>query len=140
MAGATKQEFANWTDPATTEPTPNPWNRTPTQPLDDMFGAGELNVYNSYLIQLGGQHAGQRRGAVRAAVASMAGIIRTVRRTRRRRHVLQLRIARGQHGDRAVDHPGLECEDHRYAIRRPAMFTPSESLQNLDLQFYNSTR
>lgn len=45
MAGATKTEFPSWT-------------RTTTQPLDDTFGAGELNVFNSYLITLGGQHAG----------------------------------------------------------------------------------
>jgi hypothetical protein len=45
MAGATKTEFPSWT-------------RTPSQPLDDKFGAGELNVFNSYLITHGGQHAG----------------------------------------------------------------------------------
>ncbi len=56
MAGATKEEFANFVEPSTG--TPNPWSRTPTQPLDDIFGAGELNVYNSYLMTLGGQTAG----------------------------------------------------------------------------------
>lgn len=45
LAGATKEEFPSW-------------GHTPTQPLDSKFGAGELNVYNSYLIQSGGNDAG----------------------------------------------------------------------------------
>jgi hypothetical protein len=42
MAGATKSEFANW-------------NRTTTQPIDAVFGAGEINVQNSYHILVGGE-------------------------------------------------------------------------------------
>ena len=45
MAGATKTEFPTWT-------------RTASQPLDDTFGAGELNVFNSYLMTQGGRYAG----------------------------------------------------------------------------------
>jgi hypothetical protein len=45
MAGASKSEFPGWT-------------RTISQPLDDTFGAGEVDVYNSYLITQGGQQAG----------------------------------------------------------------------------------
>jgi hypothetical protein len=56
MAGATKGEFANFVDPATG--LVNAWNHTSTRPLDDLFGAGELNVFNSYLMTVGGQHAG----------------------------------------------------------------------------------
>ncbi|MGI9457441.1 MAG: hypothetical protein ACR2NU_12830 [Aeoliella sp.] len=37
LAGATKHEFSDW-------------DRTSTRPLDDTFGAGELNVYRSYHI------------------------------------------------------------------------------------------
>ena len=50
MAGATKNEFAAWT-------------RLPGVPLDDTFGAGELNVLNSYKIQLGGQRDGNTDSA-----------------------------------------------------------------------------
>ncbi|MCE5326621.1 MAG: hypothetical protein LLG01_09410 [Planctomycetaceae bacterium] len=42
MAGATKEEFANW-------------SRTTTRPLDAVYGAGELNVYNSYHILTAGE-------------------------------------------------------------------------------------
>ncbi len=45
MAGATKNEFLSW-------------SRTTTQPLDDTFGAGEINVFNSYLMTMGGRYAG----------------------------------------------------------------------------------
>jgi len=45
LAGATKEEFPGW-------------SRSTTQPLDDTFGAGELNVYNSYLMIEGGQTVG----------------------------------------------------------------------------------
>ncbi|MBL9165007.1 MAG: PEP-CTERM sorting domain-containing protein [Planctomycetaceae bacterium] len=55
MAGATKGEFSNCVDPTTS--VVNPWNRTQTRPLDDVFGAGELNVYNNYLIGTAGKHA-----------------------------------------------------------------------------------
>ncbi|RIK77172.1 MAG: hypothetical protein DCC67_12995 [Planctomycetota bacterium] len=53
LAGATKTEFTGWI-------------RTPTQPLDDVFGAGELNVYNSYLMTLGGQQPGSQSPAAAA--------------------------------------------------------------------------
>ena len=56
LAGATKDEFANYVDPATD--LPNVWERTTMQPLDDLFGAGELNIYNSYLMLLDGQTPG----------------------------------------------------------------------------------
>ncbi|TWT73750.1 hypothetical protein Pla123a_36430 [Posidoniimonas polymericola] len=46
MAGATKDEFPGWE------------NSSPTQPLDLVYGAGELNVRNSFYIQQGGQFDG----------------------------------------------------------------------------------
>lgn len=45
LAGATKDEFASW-------------DRTTTRPLDETFGAGELNIYNSYQILQGGETDG----------------------------------------------------------------------------------
>ncbi|MCH2130588.1 MAG: sulfatase-like hydrolase/transferase [Pirellulaceae bacterium] len=43
LAGATKLEFLDQ------------WNRTSSQPLDDHFGAGELNLYRSYQILTAGE-------------------------------------------------------------------------------------
>ncbi len=45
MSGATKDPFAGW-------------NRTNTRPLDLQFGAGQLNIYNSYFIMDAGQYDG----------------------------------------------------------------------------------
>ncbi len=44
MAGATKDPFPSW-------------NRTTARPLDPVFGAGQLNVFNSYHILAAGQQA-----------------------------------------------------------------------------------
>ena len=45
FAGATKEEFPGW-------------NRTSTRPIDETFGFGELNIYNSYKIFAGGEFNG----------------------------------------------------------------------------------
>jgi hypothetical protein len=44
LAGATKDEFPNW-------------EKSTTHPIDSVFGAGELNIYNSYFILAGGEQA-----------------------------------------------------------------------------------
>jgi len=49
LAGATKDEFADWSQ----EDSAGQWH-----PLDDTYGAGEVNLYNSYLSTLGGQSIG----------------------------------------------------------------------------------
>ena len=46
MSGARKLDFFS------------DWDRTPTRPLDDVYGAGMLNVYNSYhILTAGEQHS-----------------------------------------------------------------------------------
>ncbi len=42
LAGATKGEFSSW-------------GRTATEPLDETYGAGELNIYNSYHVLIEGE-------------------------------------------------------------------------------------
>jgi hypothetical protein len=44
LAGATKSPFPGWT-------------RTPTQPLDQTYGAGQLNIQNSYHLLVAGEYA-----------------------------------------------------------------------------------
>lgn len=56
LAGATKDEFPGWSN-------------SPTQPLDATFGAGELNIYNSYHIMAGGEYNG---GATEGATLDVA--------------------------------------------------------------------
>jgi hypothetical protein len=43
LAGATKWSLPGWT-------------RTPTQPLDPVYGAGQLNIQNSYHLLVAGEH------------------------------------------------------------------------------------
>jgi hypothetical protein len=52
MAGASKKAFDL---DAATPTTLDDWSRTPTQPLDDRYGAGQLDVYRSYQILAAGQ-------------------------------------------------------------------------------------
>lgn len=56
LAGATKDEFIDFVDPGTG--LVDPWNRTTSRPLDNILGAGRLNVFNNYLITQGGQFIG----------------------------------------------------------------------------------
>ncbi len=51
LAGATKDEFPTWSQ----IDGGGEWH-----PLDDTYGAGELNIYNSYLTIAGGQSAGAK--------------------------------------------------------------------------------
>jgi len=52
MAGATKSQFGSW-------------SRSLTHPLDAVYGAGQLNVYNSWHILAAGQQAASASAAVR---------------------------------------------------------------------------
>ena len=53
MAGASKAPFTAWSN-------------TSTRPLDSVFGAGQLNVYNSYRIL----EAGERNGSITVPITS----------------------------------------------------------------------
>lgn len=55
-AGATKEQFVDFVDPGTG--LVDPWDRSTTEPIDNILGFGELNVFNSYLITEGGEFAG----------------------------------------------------------------------------------
>ncbi len=55
MAGATKDTFPSWTN-------------TSTRPLDSVFGAGQLNVYNSYKIL----EAGETNGVTTVPITNTA--------------------------------------------------------------------
>jgi hypothetical protein len=136
LAGATKTEFASFVEPV--GGAPNPWGRTATQPLDDIFGAGELNIYNSYLMTVGGQHAG--------ITAPPASAVKS------HGWDYQNRKADGAVGDIYYNFivPGGSTAQELSIILSwnvkvtdtnpsPSVFTPSESLQNLDLTLYNST-
>ena len=121
LAGATKTEFPSW-------------NHTPSQPLDSNFGAGELNVYNSYLIQSGGQHTGsptQPSGPVSSdawdyGVSSFNTPLYYTFEVPADSTATELSIALTWNADVTDSSQG-------------SSFTPDVSLENLDLRFYDSS-
>ena len=61
LAGATKDEFNG------------AWSHTTTQPLDLVYGAGELNVLNNHLIQTGGEYNGGNSSGNAAIIQDVVG-------------------------------------------------------------------
>lgn len=135
MAGATKKQFANYVEPTTG--TPNPWDNTPTRPLDDIFGAGQLNVFNSHQILAGGQHAGTTTQP--ASSMPLNG------------WDYQNHKANPSIGDIYYNFvvPAGKTEELSAVLAwnvkiydsspAPTLFAPIEDLKNLDLFLYNST-
>jgi hypothetical protein len=133
LAGATKQQFANFV----ANGTPNPWDRTPTRPLDDVFGAGQLNVYNSYQILAGGQYAGS------TAQPSTAGQLNGWDYQNRKANPANVDIYYnfvvpvGKKEElSAILAWNVKVTDTNPS---PGVFAPQESLQNLNLALFNST-
>lgn len=138
MAGATKQEFNGWDDPATPAVDPRNWTHTPTQPLDAVFGAGELNVFNSYLMTRGGKSSGSTSAPATAAKnygwdyqnrkadAAVGDIY----------YNFEVPV-----GSTAPELSIMLAWNVKVTDTNPSssVFTPQEALQNLDLQFYDST-
>lgn len=131
MAGATKNEFPGWTRK------PN----GPTDyslPLDDTYGAGEINVFNSYLTVLGGRTAGTLNQPVNA-VASSGWDYKNFEGNSSIGDVFyEFNIPDGSKAQElsVVLTWNVKITDSDSA---PNYFAPSESLQNLDLRLYNSS-
>lgn len=134
LAGATKGEFAAYVDPIGAQV--DPWDRTATRPLDNIFGAGELNVYNSYLTNLGGRTIGVQ--GVPAATAGSYG--------------WDYRNFKGQTGVGDISYKfqvpvGSTAPEFSIILAwnaevtdtdATAGFAPVQSLQDLNLQLFNS--
>lgn len=136
LAGATKQEFVNFLDPLTGSLTS--WDRTPTRPLDEVFGAGELNIYNSYLIELGGPHAGTE--TIPTTTAGSYGWDYQDHKSNATVGDIyyNFEIPTGSTADELsiILAWNAKITDTNPA---PGTFTPVESLQDLDLEFYDSS-
>jgi hypothetical protein len=135
MAGATKDEFASFVDPTTSAL--NPWDRTQTRPLDDLFGAGELSIYNSYLIQMGGRQPGSV-----AAPATAVGSYGWDYQDRKNAPAVGDIFYKFQipAGSTAQELSVMLAWNAKITDTDPSLqFAPTESLQNLDLEFYDST-
>lgn len=125
LAGATKQEFPSW-------------SRTPTQPLDDVYGAGELNIYNSYLLQSGGIQPG--RTTQPTAPVALNGWDYKDNRTSPTMGDVYYNI-NVPSGSRLSELSVALTWNLVVTDTDPSAtsFATSRSLKNLDLRFYNST-
>jgi hypothetical protein len=136
MAGATKQEFAAFVEPTTS--VANPWNRTSTRPLDDIFGAGELNVFNSYLMTVGGRTAGSTVPGSTSTVDNFGWDYQDRKSQPGVGDIYyNFQIPAGS---TATELSIMLAWNVKITDTNPgAPFNPTDSLQNLDLRLYNST-
>ncbi len=123
LSGATKHQFPGW-------------SRTSAQPMDSVYGAGQVNVYNSYKILEGGQFTGSTT-AGSIPVGFQGWDYRSS-------------ITPGQdvYYEFVIPSYGMVSD---FAITLtwnmlitdtnpdPDVFAPSEVLGNLDLRFYDSS-
>jgi hypothetical protein len=148
MAGATKTEFlpgvvGSVDGPANAlgfvEPSTglvNNWHRTPTQPLDDIFGAGELNIMNSYLMTVGGHNAGST--AAPATAVDNYGWDYQDRKLDSAVGDIYYNFVVPQ-GSTAPELSVILAWNATITDAPGGAFTPVESLHNLDLALYDST-
>jgi hypothetical protein len=122
LAGATKEEITGG------------WSHTTTQPLDSHFGAGELNVYNSYLMTLGGQFSGGF-GEPSAAVGKHGWDFQVVTPGNDRFYNFEVPAGSTATELSVVLAWNVQVTDSNSG----STFLGSESLANLDLTLYNST-
>ncbi|MBU0676488.1 MAG: hypothetical protein KJ626_00090 [Verrucomicrobia bacterium] len=118
MAGATKDEFSDW-------------DRTHSRPIDDKYGAGELNIFNSYYTLTAGRseasstNFAENRGWDFASLtgATSAWYFVSVPSN----HVMsRFSVVLTWHREITDSNPG-------------PVFTPVPSMANLDMFFYTAT-
>lgn len=121
LSGATKDEFATW-------------DRTTTRPLDEEFGAGELNIHNSYLSLQGGEFDGST-GAPSASVG-LNGWDYETEIVAGDDLFYQFDVAQGTRLDQLSI---VLCWNMEIIDQSIFGFSPSENLGDLNLDFYDST-
>jgi len=115
LAGATKAQFPGWSN-------------TSTHPLDATYGAGQLNVYNSYHIMMGGEQAVS--GSPSALVANTGWDFNTINLTSAQTISYYLNLASGGSMSIALTWNAL------YSRIAGSYDNMSLSLANLDLYLY----
>lgn len=123
LAGATKDEFGSW-------------DRTTTRPLDEVFGAGELNIYNSYHILQGGEFDGVTSDPVTAVAENGWSYEDEI--TAGDDLFYEFEVSSGQVMDElsiAMTWDMIITDNDA----SPAVFDPTELLGDLNLTFYDSS-
>ena len=121
MAGATKDEFPGWT-------------HSSTSPLDETFGAGELNILNSYKIQLGGEFEGST-----SSPSAPVGDYGWDYDIAEPGQALLYNFEVSEFSTSAELSVVLAWNIEIIDSNSGSSFSPSHSLANLDLELFNST-
>lgn len=119
FAGATKGEFSDW-------------DRTSTRPVDDVFGFGELNIYNSYRMLDGGEFDGSTTEPT-SIVGDFGYDFGTFNGTDDLFYDIE--IAEGEDLSAALVWNAVITDNDASA----AVFDPGIALANLDLELYDSS-
>lgn len=124
LAGATKEEFIS------------EWDRTTVRPLDEVYGAGEVNIYNSYFIQQGGEIDGSTSQP--ASSAGLNGWDYEDSIATGDQRFYQFTVPSGQklNDFSIVLTWNLNVQDSTFSR---FTFIPSTSLADLSLELYDST-
>ncbi|MEM9352593.1 MAG: hypothetical protein AAGA92_06240 [Planctomycetota bacterium] len=133
LAGATKEQyFETFVDPDSG--LVDPWERTPSQPLDNIFGAGQLNAFNSYVMTEGGQFTGST-GAAGSPIANHGWDYQSeITPTDDVKY--EFTIPEGKH---AAEVSIVLAWNYEVTDINPGnAFSPSESFANLDLELLDS--
>ena len=123
LSGATKDEFAAW-------------DRTTTRPLDEVFGAGELNIHNSYVSLKGGEFNGST--VAPANSVGLNGWDYESQIVAGNDLFYKFEVAQGTKLDQLSIVLSWNMEILDQSNRR-SVFNPAENLGDLNLDFYDST-
>ena len=123
LSGATKDEFPDW-------------DRTTTRPLDDVFGAGELNIYNSYMSLQGGEFNGSTTAPT--APVGLNGWDYEEQIVAGNDMLYEFEVAPGTRLDQLsiVLCWNMDIID---TVNLSFVFIPQENLGDLNLEFYDSS-
>ncbi len=122
FAGATKDEFPEW-------------SKTTTQPVDSVYGFGQLNIYNSYKMLEGGQFASSKTpGDFSSSIGEMGWDFGTFSGTDL---YYSFEVSSGQ-WLAELSAALVWNVDVFNTSSIPGVFNPSHQLSNLDLELFNS--
>jgi len=112
------------------------WDRTTTRPLDEIYGAGELNIFNSYMSLKGGEFNGSTVDPVNAV--GLNGWDYESQISSGNALFYEFEVAQGTQLDELSI---VLCWNMEIIDQSPFgfLFSPVENLGNLSLDFYDSS-
>jgi len=132
LAGATKDDLED------ANGAPAVWSHSQTQPLDTVYGAGELNILNNHNIQQGGEFDGSTSDPV--SPVGLSGWDYEPSLTTGEQRIYEFSVREGQKlNDLSVVLTwNINVEDSN-PFPLPFSFTPATSLADLSLELFDSS-